>query len=1372
MLCKSCRFFLHLFLLTPVAKTYCVVLALLVFFCRDKAVTRHLHLLLFLCFSVYAYRDLWPLATWSTRPEDLSEGWIVWFKIAVLLVIGVLIPLLQPRSGCKVRYHSYEQRGTHSGQNGTPEETVSLFSRLTYGFLDPLILRAYRKTRIPLCELPPLAKSDSAASLAQRSLPILSSQPQSLLWGLVKVFRTFTLESSVCICTTLALATPLGLNRLLKSLEVASPVRPWFWIVCILSAAVSRTVISEWYMYTATRTMIQIEAVLTQLIFQHSLRLRTNFELASGSRTKDSMGKLMNLITSDLSNITAVVDVWLVLVIAPVQIALSTWFLYAILGWSALVGLAVMIACLPLPAYITLRVMQGIQVLRMKRTDERIQVVTETMAILRMVKIFGWESRMRGRMTEKRKLELKTIKKDKLLSLIVGNFNFVIPFLTMIATYATYTLIMREALTASTVFSSMAVFELLRLEIRKALLAVPIIVKGKVSMGRLESFLKDTEMLDSFSQDSSTSVVLPDDKIAGFRMASFSWKTGEAPNFSLNIKSEIVFRPGINLITGPTGTGNTVRLPGNASLIWEMRFKALEPDAWFGLDRTKGIAYAPQEYWLQNESIRENIVMSTHFDEERYNKVLDQCGLVKDLALFEWGDRTMVGERGLTLSGGQKARITLARCIYSRAQIILLDDPLSALDSHTATHIADKCLAGELVAGRTVLLVTHNVPLASRIAQSMVMLGSDGSIQQGPVDQVLVDLKADATAIAEDQPTGRPPQGINEAAPKAATTEEVAEGHVQWPAFKLYLSSLSSHHILFWSIFLGGIALNEITLVFQAWFLGYWSAQYERYPPSEVSPSYYLSIYAVIIAFAMVAYSGYFTIFTFGSMRASLVIHDRLMDSIVGCTMRWLDTTPTSRVVTRATQDMQIVDDAMTVGVSRVLQLTLGLCIKFATVILFSPAFLVPGVLVTLIGGLFGQLFMRAQLPVKREMSSTRSPILGHFSGVITGLASIRAYSLQDKFFEESLVRIDCYTRTAITYHNLNRWIACRSDMLGGAFIALLATYLVYLRKEDATTTGFVLNNAFGYSLMVLQWVRYFNTVELNGTLERILEYINIEQERNLDEKPTLPPAFWPASGHLTVNNLTARYSEASRNGPSVLHNISFEINPGERVGIVGRTGSGKSSLILSLLRCIITEGTVTYDGIETDSLDLDVLRSNITIVPQVPELLSGTLRYNLDPFGEYEDTILYSALRSSGLYNLQNEGDEGAQLTLDNVISGGGANLSLGQRQVLALARAIVRDSKLLILDEATSAIDCATDAVIQSTLRYGLKSDVTVLTIAHRLQTIMDFDRLMVLDAGSLVEFDSPSALLRKENGYLRLLVERSVDKEILYTTAHRDD
>lgn len=407
---------------------------------------------------------------------------------------------------------------------------------------------------------------------------------------------------------------------------------------------------------------------------------------------------------------------------------------------------------------------------------------------------------------------------------------------------------------------------------------------------------------------------------------------------------------------------------------------------------------------------------------------------------------------------------------------------------------------------------------------------------------------------------------------------------------------------------------------------------------------------------------------------------------------------------------------------------------------------------------------MKTQLSVKREKSTAQAPVLGLFGAAFAGLVSIRAYGAESALKKESYARINRYTRTARIFWNLNRWINIRIEALGALFSTALAVYLVYVDKASASKIGFSLNMAVGFSSMILWWIRMFNSFEISAnSLERIKQYMDIEQEPKSTDSG-VPPAYWPSSGDLKVENLSARYSP---DGPLVLKDISFEVKSGERVGIVGRTGSGKSSLTLALLRCILTEGKVFYDGLPTDNLNLEALRSHITIIPQMPELLSGTLRQNLDPFEDYDDAVLNDALRSAGLFILQQDMDEG-RITLDTQISSGGSNLSVGQRQILALARAIVRQSKLLILDEATSAIDYDTDAVIQESLRKELENGVTVLTIAHRLQTIMDADKIMVLDTGRIVEYGKPSELLKNENGHLHALVKESGDVEKLYAMA----
>ncbi|KAG8928379.1 hypothetical protein FRC02_006990 [Tulasnella sp. 418] len=400
-------------------------------------------------------------------------------------------------------------------------------------------------------------------------------------------------------------------------------------------------------------------------------------------------------------------------------------------------------------------------------------------------------------------------------------------------------------------------------------------------------------------------------------------------------------------------------------------------------------------------------------------------------------------------------------------------------------------------------------------------------------------------------------------------------------------------------------------------------------------------------------------------------------------------------------------------------------------------------------------------------MSNARSPLYSHFGAAIAGLVSIRAYGAETAFKSENRKRIDYYSRPARTVYNLNRWVCVRIDALGGGFAAGLAAYLMYARNVGASNTGFSLTMAMAFSQSLLWWVRVLNEFEVAGnSLERIQGYIEIEQEpKSVAEK--VPPAYWPASGSLVVENLSAKYSPES---PEVLHSISFEVKSGERVGVVGRTGAGKSSLSLALLQMIPTTGSVYLDGVRTDKINLEALRNSITIIPQQPELMSGTLRQNLDPFEEHDDAALNDALRSAGLFNLQSEltSDED-RIGLDTVITSGGSNFSVGQRQIIALARAMVRQSKVYILDEATASVDYATDAAIQQVIATEF-NDRTLIIVAHRLQTVMGSDKVLVLDAGKVIEFDTPANLLEKEGGSFKALVDGSGDREALYEIARR--
>ncbi|KAF8513392.1 hypothetical protein JB92DRAFT_3116459 [Gautieria morchelliformis] len=1381
----------------------------------------HMTVIMLAVAAVYARRDLYPLATYILKPVDGAQGWLLWSRLGVASLVGIVIPLVIPRIYTPVD-------PLNPAKEVNAEQTASWWSFLSFTFMDPVIFMAARVPHLTYESLPPLADVDRAEHLVATSEQILNPyihrKRTHIFWGLMRYFASeYVLLASMlivkCLC---AFMPPLALNKLLEYLETGGQG-------------------------ATSRVLVRTEAILTQLVFDHALRVRMKEEAkpsstpsnditASGTWSADTesdaegsnrgegttqgsgdtssttlpqtvtieqneaadtssdgatpnpeakanlVGRINNYVSTDLGNITLGRDFLMVALYGPMELVICVWFLYAILGWSALAGMSVMVVSIPLPGYIA-QLLDHVQTQRMKKTDARVQSVTEVLSIIRMVKLFGWEDKVNKQIAEEREIELGFLKKRKLFNMLNNSLNSFFPLLTMLVTFTCYTTIQGQVLAASKVFSSMAVFDLMRDTLFTTFYFIPVIINAKVSLGRINDFLLNAELLDRFTRKGDKKIVVdPAETIhpaaVGFRDAAFSWegpqeqgKENSGRQYRLQVEGELFFkRESLNLIIGPTGSGKTSLL---MALLGEMHFEGIGANAGFRLPREGGVAYAAQETWVQNGTIKGNILFGKAYDKERYDKVIYQCGLQRDLTLFDAGDETEVGERGLTLSGGQKARVTLARAVYSDAAILLLDDVLAALDVHTASFIVEKCLQGDLLRGRTTILVTHNVAMVAPIVDFVVSLGLDGRIaSQGMAGEALmkdgkllkeVNAMTEITAKAEEtiDPV-EPEQKDSIGAAKLVMAEEIPIGHVSWPALKLYLSTLGG--IVFWVSFVGSLFVSELTISLSTWFMGYWAGKYELHAPWAVPVSLYLTIYTIILICTILTASVSTAVYVFGSIKASRTIHRKLITSVLGTTLRWLDTVPTARIIARCTQDINAVDGPFSHSLSAVIELTLSLMVRFAAVIIFVPVFALPGIGIFLAGRFCGQLYIKAQLPIKREMSNSRSPVLAHFGAAIAGLTSIRAYGAQEAFKAESLKRINDYTRPARTYYNCNRWMSIRTDAIGSIFASSLAAYLVYGNgMRTASDSGFSLTMAVAFSSLILWWIRCLNELEVQGnSLERIEAYVNIDQEPNATDAGK-PPAYWPASGALKVENLRARYSS---DGPEVLHNISFEVMSGERIGVVGRTGSGKSSLTLSLLRCIPTDGDVFFDGLPTSSINLHALRSSVTIIPQQPELLTGTLRANLDPFSEHSDATLNDALRTAGLFSLQ-ESKNASKITLDTPISSGGRNLSVGQRQILALARAIVRRSKLLILDEATSAIDYATDMIIQTALREAL-SDVTVITVAHRLQTIMDADKIMVLDAGNMVEFDSPANLLKKSGGFLKSLVDESGDREVLYKLA----
>ncbi|EJC98299.1 P-loop containing nucleoside triphosphate hydrolase protein [Fomitiporia mediterranea MF3/22] len=1365
---------------------------------RWRDITSHqLALLLFADFIAYFILDAWPYATIEGKPRDSPSQVATWSRLILLTLSGLIVPLAMPRPF----------RPSMPGAEPSASETASLFSCYTFSYLDGIILYATRVPDVTVKDMPQIPAQGRIEALAERVLSLLDllrNGKRHFLWG---VFRVWGKDY-------LILNLIWGANAIVYMETGVSPynLKPWVWVIA--------------------RVIVENSSAFTYIVFHHALRIRlrsnaldsdekgekgntatpsvTNAEEASaensdevngsdpvgapvsdaeakpvpeGGHAKEKtghlLGKINNLITTDIEA-TSRSPFFVSLPGTVIQLVISIIFLYDLLGWSSFVGLAVMVICFPIPFYAGQR-MAKIQKSKMAATDKRVQYVTEAMGILRMIKLFGWESYMLKQLSHRREEELSKIMMVRVLEALMNVTSSMLPLLSKLVVISIYTLVSKGELKASTIFAALMVFSMMEEQLHQFMFVFPEILRAKVSYDPFNEFLNSTELLsegnahEHQSEDNEQTHALvpeqPAHDVVGFKQCSFSWDpfdnnepTVPSSNhqarrrFVLRFDDEVIFKHGeINLIVGLTASGKTSVL---MALLGEMYYKPHGIGSWYNLPRDGGVAYAPQESWVLNETIRDNILFGEPYEEGRYKQVLKQCALERDLELWKAGDLT-------------EARVTLARALYSSASIILLDDVLAALDVHTAKSIVENALQGDLVQGRTVLLVTHNIALAAPVAAYVVALGGHGTISaQGPVAEVLkrnsrlrAQVESAPKEIVEDidsklnERTNDKDANIDDkkAAGKLVVAEEKQMGRVALAAIMLYLTSVGGPFV--WMLILGSRVFETLVYIGSPWFMGYWSNQYTTRPPDEVPVLRYLCIFALINVTQFFAELVSQVYWIFRSVRAARIIHSHLLQSIFTSTFCWLDLTPVGRIVTRCTQDTSTIDTTLGHMMSPFLAVSITLIGLFISSIVMAGWYaFVSGLTITILGGSLGLVYLKCQMCIRREMSNAKAPVMSQVGAALAGLPSIRAYNAQKIFDTELRKRIDIYARTA-------RWVSIRMDGLGAIFAGSVAAYLVYGEHVEAGYAGFTLSVVLQFSRLILSWVRL---------LERMLEFMRINHEPEPSESGK-PPAYWPSSGALRVENLSAKYSD---DAPTILRNISFKIEPGERVGIVGRTGAGKSSMALALLRAIKTEGKVYYDGIATDEINLDTLRSNITLIPQQPELIHGTLRENLDPFNQYDDAVLNDALIAAGLFNIkdgtqasgsqtvQSASDVGrpAKIGLDTMVESDGTNFSLGQRQIIALARAIVRKSKLLILDEATAAIDYDTDAAIQKTLRTEFSSDTTLLTIAHRLQTIIDYDKVMVLDAGELVEFDSPSNLLRKERGVFRVLVEESDDRDLL--------
>lgn len=1123
-------------------------------------------------------------------------------------------------------------------------------------------------------------------------------------------------------------------------------------------------------------------------------------------------GRVINLMSTDTYRVDLASGFFHLSWTSPISILVTLVLLCVNISYSALAGFALLIIGIP---FLT----QSIKRLFFRRgainklTDQRVSLTQEILQAVRFVKYFGWESSFLERIGGIRKKEIRSIQVLLAIRNAINAVSMSLPIFASMLSFITYSLSQHD-LNPARIFSSLALFNQLRMPLNLLPLVLGQVIDAWASIGRIQDYLLAEEQVDDFVWDMEgkeaivvdrghftwerTATQDPDKiikskkqtkaakdiekmaKIAGKRGHKFdgpgnasdgietsSTRTGstKVDPFSLRDLNFSIGRNELVAVIGGVGSGKSSLL---AALAGDMR--RTNGKVVMGATR----AFCPQYAWIQNTSLKQNILFGKEMDERWYDTVIDACALGPDIEMLPAGDLTEIGERGITVSGGQKQRLNIARAIYFDSDIVLMDDPLSAVDAHVGRHIFDKAICG-LLKDKCRILATHQLHILSRCDRIIWM--QDGQIETIDTFQNLIRNSENfqklmaSTAQEEKTDTAEEPtkdEAENEQrgarkqrkAKKAATLmqqEERAVKSVSWGVYAAYIRASGS--ILFGPAVIGMLAISQCANIATSLWLSYWTSNRFNYSTGQ-----YIGAYAglgVIQALLMFFFSVSLSIL---GTRASKVMLNRAMTRALRAPMSFFDTTPLGRITNRFSKDVDIMDNNLT-DAMRMYLFTLAMIISvFALIIAFFPYFAIALVPLFLMF-LFSAGYYRASArEVKRHEAVLRSDVFARFSEAVSGTASIRAYGLQNHFMNVVRESIDQMNSAYFLTFSNQRWLSIRLDCIGNLLVFTTGILVITSRFSVSPSIGGLVLSYILSVVQLLQFtVRQLAEMEnaMNAT-ERIHYYgTELEEEAPLHLTPV--PESWPANGEIVFENVQMRYRDKL---PLVLKGLDMKVAGGERIGVVGRTGAGKSSIMSALFRLVeLSGGRISIDGVNIATVGLQDLRTRLSIIPQDPTLFRGTVRSNLDPFHKHTDLELWSALRQADLVDADASMAAAAKNThsrihLDGIVEEEGLNFSLGQRQLMALARALVRNSRIIVCDEATSSVDMETDRKIQRTIATGFRGK-TLLCIAHRLKTILGYDRICVLDRGRIVELDRPIELWRR-GGVFRGMCDSSGIRE----------
>ncbi|KAH6759642.1 multidrug resistance-associated protein 14 [Perilla frutescens var. frutescens] len=1240
----------------------------------------------------------------------------------------------------------------------TPFAEAGFMSKFTFWWLNPLMKTGKEKT-LEDEDMPKLREDDRAESCYLLFMEVYSRRKESDPSARPSILKTILLchWKEILVSGLFAFlkvitvsAGPVLLKAFIKVAEgnASSEYEKYVLVATLFITKIMESVSQRQWYFRSRLIGLKIRSLLTAAVYQKQLKL------SNAAKLMHSSGEIMSYVTVDAYRIGEFPFWFHQIWTTSVQLCLAIIILFESVGLATVASIVVIVLTvfcnMPLA-----KLQHKFQSKLMVAQDERLKAMSEALVNMKVLKLYAWETHFRHVVENLRKIEDKCLKSVQLRKAYNSFLFWSSPVLVSAATFgACY--VLGVPLSSSNVFTFVATLRLVQDPIRTIPDVVAVFIQAKVAFARIVKFLEAPELETanvrgkSWIDDKNSSV--------SFKSADLSWDENPLKPTLRDINLEA--KQGDKIaICGEVGSGKSTIL---AAVLREVPITR-------GVVQVRGsIAYVSQSAWIQTGSIRDNIIFGSALDSKRYQDTLERCSLVKDLELLPYGDLTEIGERGVNLSGGQKQRIQLARALYKNADIYLLDDPFSAVDAQTATSLFNEYIIGAL-SGKTVLLVTHQVDFLP--AFDSVVLMSDGEILcAAPYSQLLdsskefQDLihahKETAGSESLSEITGTRTSGVSSTEIHKSFTEQKVvsvvgvdqlikkeEKEVGDTGFKPYVLYLKQNKgFLTFSV----AALCHLTFAIGQIIQNSWMA-------ANVDDPNFDNLRLILIYLLIGVISTLFlltrtlTTVVMG-MQSSRALFSQLLISLFRAPMSFYDSTPLGRILSRVSADLSIVDLDVPFNLIFTVGSTTNCYTNLAVLAFVTWQVMFVSIPMIILAIWLQRYYFSSAKELMRINGTTKSLVANHLAESVAGVTTIRAFKEEDRFFAKTLELIDTNGSPFFHYFSANEWLIQRLEAISAIVLSFAGLCMVLL-PPGTFSSGFIgMALSYGLSLNMSLVFSINNQCMLSNyiiSVERLHQYMHIPSEAPEVIQESRPPTTWPSEGKVEIQDLQIRYRP---DAPLVLRGISCTFEGGHKIGIVGRTGSGKTTLIGALFRLVEPAGgRIVVDGVDISTIGLHDLRSHFGIIPQDPTLFTGTVRYNLDPLGQHSDMEIWEVLGKCQLKEVVEE-KEGV---LDAPVVEDGSNWSMGQRQLFCLGRALLRRSKILVLDEATASIDNATDMILQKTIRTEF-ADCTVITVAHRIPTVMDSTMVLAISDGKLVEYDEPMKLMKREDSLFAQLVK----------------